>query len=68
MVVLELLKMPEKYSFQLILFWNPAVLQLFVTNLAVKVGEMTTEAKIFTIAILQRSAAEPTKESDLVLI
>lgn len=67
MVVLELLKTPETYSFQLILFSNP-VLQSFITNLAVKVGEVTTEAKIFTIAILQRSAAEPTKESDLFLI
>jgi len=42
-------------------------LQSFVTNLAVKVGEMTTEVKISTIAILQRSAADPMEESGLLL-
>lgn len=43
-------------------------LESFITNLAVKVGETTTAVKISTIAILQRSAADPMKESDLVLI
>lgn len=57
--------MPETQS---TIFVLKSLLQSFITNLAVKVGEVTTEVKISTIAILQRSAADPMKQSDLVLM
>lgn len=57
--------MPETHS---TIFVLKSLLQSFITNLAVKVGEVTTEVKISTIAILQRSAADPMKQSDLVLM